>query len=560
MSTPAKLRCAIYTRKSTEEGLDQEFNSLDAQREACEAFITSQASLGWKLTPDRYDDGGISGGTMERPALQRLLHDIRDGKVDVVVVYKIDRLTRSLPDFSKIVEVFDAQGVSFVSVTQQFNTTTSMGRLTLNVLLSFAQFEREVAAERIRDKVTASKKRGMWMGGTVPTGYRVENKKLIPESTEADAVRAVFQRYLELGSVRDLLAELKEKPLISESAARPIGWSKGKLYNLLSNPIYVGKVRHKKDVYDGEHEPIVDQHVFDKTQALLAQRAPDRRAATNESGQYFLAGILFSESGSRLSPVFTTNHGKRYRYYVESPDPAQSSAPGWRLPADRLERAVLSGLRTIVSTPSRLVPLMETIGLSPAQLQEAVKVAKSRFEPSGPRAEGNRREVLASLIHRAVLGQRQITLTIRSDRLADLLFGGLGDASLAAADAADEPHLRELTIPLEIRRRGVEARIVVASEEDAEPDPVLIDLIGRAHLLLRILTDGSGRSMGELAAETGIHIADVSRLLPLAFLSPKLTDAILSGRQPAELTGRQLSRLDELPIIWTAQADMLVAA
>ena len=264
---------------------------------------------------------------MERPALQRLLQDIRDRKVDVVVVYKIDRLTRSLTDFSKIVEVFDAQDVSFVSVTQQFNTTTSMGRLTLNVLLSFAQFEREVAAERIRDKITASKKRGMWMGGTVPTGYRAENRKLIPEPMEADAVRAVFKRYLELRSVRNLLRALESNAPVKGARTRPIGWSKGKLYNLLSNPIYVGKVRHKKNVYDGEHEPIVDQDVFDRAQAVLAQRARERRVATNDGGQHLLAGILFSESGARLSPVFTSSHGKRYRYYVESADPVQSSAP-----------------------------------------------------------------------------------------------------------------------------------------------------------------------------------------------------------------------------------------
>lgn len=226
MNSTPKLRCAIYTRKSTEEGLEQEFNSLDAQREACEAFITSQASLGWKLVPDRYDDGGISGGTMERPALQRVLQDIRDRRVDVVVVYKIDRLTRSLMDFSKIVEVFDGHGVSFVSVTQQFNTTTSMGRLTLNVLLSFAQFEREVAAERVRDKVAASKKKGMWMGGSVPTGYRIENKKLIPDAEKATIVRSLFERYLRVRSVPALAGELHSGSASGQASDR---WTKGKL-------------------------------------------------------------------------------------------------------------------------------------------------------------------------------------------------------------------------------------------------------------------------------------------------------------------------------------------
>ena len=276
------LRCAVYTRKSTEEGLDQEFNSLDAQREACVAYIASQIGLGWKLVPDHYDDGGISGGTMERPALQRLLQDIRDRRVDVVVVYKIDRLTRSLTDFSKIVEVFDASGVSFVSVTQQFNTTTSMGRLTLNVLLSFAQFEREVTAERIRDKIAASKKKGMWMGGVVPLGYRVENRKLIIEEAEAKTVRHLFDRYLKLKSVRALADEAEATGLRGRIAkgstptatGKPFG--RGNLYHLLSNPMYIGKIRHRDLIHDGEHLPIIDAALFAKAQALLAAQAPAR--------------------------------------------------------------------------------------------------------------------------------------------------------------------------------------------------------------------------------------------------------------------------------------------
>lgn len=247
-NSKSRLRCAVYTRKSSEEGLDQEFNSLDAQLEACVAFIASQIGLGWKLVPDRYDDGGISGGTMERPALQRLLQDIRDKKVEVVVVYKIDRLTRSLMDFSKIVEIFDASSVSFVSVTQQFNTTTSMGRLTLNVLLSFAQFEREVTAERIRDKIAASKKKGMWMGGVVPLGYRVEHRKLVIDDAEAKIVRHLFDRYLALKSVRDLADEAARDSFVTRTRERQDGtvavtmpFGRGNLYHLLSNPIYIGR-------------------------------------------------------------------------------------------------------------------------------------------------------------------------------------------------------------------------------------------------------------------------------------------------------------------------------
>ena len=284
MNVRAKiLRCAVYTRKSTEEGLDQEFNSLDAQREACTAYVASQVGLGWTLVSDRYDDGGISGGTMERPALQRLLNDIREHRVDVVVVYKIDRLTRSLIDFSKMVEIFDAANASFVSITQQFNTTTSMGRLTLNVLLSFAQFEREVTAERIRDKIAASKKKGIWMGGTVPLGYRVENRKLVVEENEAATVRHLFARYLRLKSVRALAEEAEARGLKGKDIdaggkpGKPFG--RGNLYHLLSNPVYVGKIRHRGDAYDGEHLPIVEaQDLRQGTSATGGAGAPPCQA------------------------------------------------------------------------------------------------------------------------------------------------------------------------------------------------------------------------------------------------------------------------------------------
>src|SRR5688572_25053545 len=283
---PPKLRCAIYTRKSTEEGLEQDFNSLDAQRESCTAYILSQASLGWRALAKRYDDGGISGGTMERPALQDLLADIKSRKVDVVVVYKIDRLTRSLMDFAKIVEIFDAHKVSFVSVTQQFNTLSSMGRLTLNVLLSFAQFEREVTAERIRDKIAASKKKGMWMGGHVPLGYRVQDRKLVIDEAEAENVRLIFQRYLELGSLTLLLQDLrsrgirtKQRQLSNGSVRGGIPFTRGPLAYLLKNRTYLGEIIHRDQCHDGEHAGIVDRELFDKVQALLGSGATARRRA-----------------------------------------------------------------------------------------------------------------------------------------------------------------------------------------------------------------------------------------------------------------------------------------
>lgn len=254
------LRCAIYTRKSTEDGLDQEFNSLDAQREACEAYIESQKSEGWKLVKTRYDDGGLSGGAMNRPALESLLEHVRAGKIDIIVVYKVDRLTRSLADFAKIVEILDDQGASFVSVTQAFNTTTSMGRLTLNVLLSFAQFEREVTAERIRDKIAASRKKGLWMGGPVPLGYDVRDKKMQINAKEAETVRRLFELYLELDTVRDVKAEADHRGYKTKeqkySTGRKVGgcsFTRGRLYHLLKNPLYIGRVKHKDTTYQGQH-------------------------------------------------------------------------------------------------------------------------------------------------------------------------------------------------------------------------------------------------------------------------------------------------------------------
>ena len=316
------LRCAIYTRKSSEHGLEQDFNSLDAQREASEAYIKSQAHEGWKLIKTHYNDGGLSGGTLQRPALQSLLADIQARKIDVVVVYKVDRLTRSLADFAKLVELFEAHGVSFVSVTQQFNTTTSMGRLTLNVLLSFAQFEREIAGERIRDKFAASRRKGMWMGGTIPLGYDVRDRKLIMNEAEAETVRLIFQRYLALGCVSRLRVELDRKGVRSKqrilTSGRALGgcsFGRGALYHLLRNRIYRGEVVHKGIAYPGEHEPIVNEELWNAVQARLSGNLARRRQARIESGA-LLGGLIFDDRGNRMSPTYTVRRGNRYRYYI----------------------------------------------------------------------------------------------------------------------------------------------------------------------------------------------------------------------------------------------------
>jgi len=321
------MRCAVYTRKSSEEGLEQSFNSLDAQRESCEAFISSQMHEGWRVVATRYDDGGYSGGSMERPALKRLLADVAADKINVIVVYKVDRLTRSLADFAKIVEILDAKGVSFVSVTQQFNTTTSMGRLTLNILLSFAQFEREVTGERIRDKIAASKKKGMWMGGLVPLGYDLENRKLVPNPKEAALVSKIFSLYLELGCVRKLAERLdrekiRSKVWITRTGARlgEATFARGALYNLLRNRLYIGEIRHRDQWYAGEHKGIVPRSLWDRVQAQLNNNLRKRRNRVRERASSLLTGLVEDEHGTRYTPSFTVRRGRRYRCHATEPN------------------------------------------------------------------------------------------------------------------------------------------------------------------------------------------------------------------------------------------------
>ncbi len=314
-----ELRCAIYTRKSTDDGLEQNFNSLDAQREACAAYIKSQAHEGWTLLNDTYDDGAYSGATLNRPAMEALLEKVKSGGVDVIVVYKVDRLTRSLMDFAKMVELFDKHRVSFVSVTQQFNTTSSIGRLTLNVLLSFAQFEREVTAERIRDKIAASRKKGLWMGGSVPIGYDIKDKRLIPNRQESASVRQIFELYLEIGAIRSLISELERRGIRPKPNKQKCGngrFSRGQLHYVLRNPVYIGKARHKDKVYPGEHTAILSQDLFDKVQARLNAQAPFDTIKYRTKNPFLLRGLITDEDGNRLTTSHSNKKGKRYHYYM----------------------------------------------------------------------------------------------------------------------------------------------------------------------------------------------------------------------------------------------------
>ena len=361
MKFPIKY-CAIYTRKSTEEGLDMEFNTLDAQREACAAYIVSQKADGWSEVKNHYDDGGYSGGNMDRPGLKQLLADIEAGKVHIVVVYKIDRLTRSLMDFSKLVEAFDKYGVTFVSVTQSFNTTTSMGRLTLNVLLSFAQFEREVIGERVRDKIAASKKKGMWMGGAVPIGYKADDKKLVPDPAYAEKIKYVFERYWHWGCVSKLKAELDYQKIYTRTWLSKKGivhgessFSRGILYKILRNPVYIGRVAHKGDVYEGQHEPIIPFDLWEKVQLKLAEQAAQPRGKRKAVNSDLLKGILFDPDGNFYSPSYTIKSGKQYRYYISQNLLQYRDHPKGiiaRLPASDLESLVCEAMINLTTEQS----------------------------------------------------------------------------------------------------------------------------------------------------------------------------------------------------------------
>jgi site-specific DNA recombinase len=376
-----KFRCAVYTRKSSEEGLELEFNSLDAQREACEAYVASQRAEGWLLVADRYDDGGFSGGTLERPALKRLRADIEAGKVDVVVVYKIDRLSRSLMDFSRLVEVFDQHKVTFVSVTQSFNTTTSMGRLTLNVLLSFAQFEREVIGERIRDKFAASRKKGMWMGGWAPLGYEVRDRKLVVNAADAKLVRSIFQRFLKTGSATRLAREL-----IAENVRNKYGKliDKGILYKMLSNPVYVGVAVHKGVSYPGEHVRIIDHKVWDKVQARFQQNPRKRAGATRAQTPALLKGIIFGPTGAGMSPTHTRKNGRLYRYYLSQTVLKQGAGdcPVARVPAAEIEKIVIDQVRILLLSPEIIVQTWRNARKAIKGMTEPeVRTALKAFDP-----------------------------------------------------------------------------------------------------------------------------------------------------------------------------------
>ncbi len=551
MTKAPKIRCAIYTRKSSEEGLEQEFNSLDAQREACAAYVTSQKGEGWVLLTEHYDDGGISGGTLERPAVQRLLADIDAGKVDRVIVYKVDRLTRSLADFAKLVERFEAAGASFVSVTQSFNTATSMGRLTLNVLLSFAQFEREVTAERIRDKIAASKRRGLWMGGMTPLGYEAKDRTLKIDQAEAEMVRTLFKLYLDLGCVRQVKEEADRLGLRSRRRVFASGkvyggvpFTRGRIYHLLSNPVYVGKIRHKENTYDGQHPAIIGREVWEAVQAKLADNAARAKRRETAAAPSPLAGKFTDETGDKLTPSHAVRRGRRHRYYISHRLVARSGETdlsGWRLPAATLETAVAALIRNILADPA--APARLLVAPTPAEVTTVRDAAGHLVKQiDGPSCL----KLLAALVRSGRIAPGRLSVTLDQQTLAK---------RLRVQEQRIDPAALTIECDFTLRRRGVEAKLVL---DQAAPaiDRTLSRNLSLGWSWLNEVKRGA--SMEEIASRNGISQRAIARLIDLAFLAPDIVDAIIAGRQPVNLTANALIRAKHQRL-WHDQRAMIAA-
>jgi len=561
---PKRLRCAIYTRKSSEEGLEQDFNSLDAQREACEAFVASQKHEGWVLLPDMYDDGGFSGATMDRPAFQRLLSDVSAGKIDVVVVYKVDRLTRSLSDFARIVDIFDNRKVSFVSVTQQFNTTSSMGRLTLNILLSFAQFEREVTGERIRDKIAASKKKGMWMGGLPSLGYDVKDRKLFVNEPEAETVRHIFRRYAVVKSVRLLKAELDATGVVSKPRTASDGsqygalpLTRGALYLLLQNRLYRGEIVHKDKSYPGEHEAIVDETLWNEVQAILKENRVDRAIGTDHREASLLSGLLFDAQGERMTPTHATKNRTRYRYYISRRlvDGAAKDAAGQRIPAPALEALVTRCIRDWFTDASAILDVVQGSNSDVAKQKSWIERAKRHAATWHELRAGDVRTFMLSIVARIQVHADRIDVSLDRDRLARWLDGGPNELGSPAGFPSDaDPHVVTLTIPARLKRAGKEMRIVAEDGSDPpSPDAGLVRVLVRAYAIRDRLLQDRSLTLEEIAKSEGMVASYATRLFRLTLLAPDLVGAIINGKHPPELTARKLMDDTRLPLDWNEQ-------
>jgi site-specific DNA recombinase len=555
----ARAACAIYTRKSSEEGLEQAFNSLDAQRESCLSYIQSQKHEGWTACSDRYDDGGFSGGNMDRPALQKLLVDVQAGKVTTVVVYKVDRLTRSLSDFAKIIEIFDRHKVSFVSVTQQFNTTTSMGRLTLNVLLSFAQFERELTGERIRDKVAAFKKKGMWMGGMIPLGYERVDRKLVVNEPDAETVRGIFREYLRLGSVSKLKAQLdatqvRSKVRVSAAGGKFGGvcYSRGALHHLLTNRVYIGQIVHHGNSYPGQHEPIISQSLWDQVATKLSANDQAHRKPCSCASPSLLKGLVRDINGVRFTPTHSVKNGKRYRYYT-----SQAAIKGkgdgsflTRIPGPELDEVVTTQIQRLLGSIEKHLPADEADPIRVELLRKA-KLLASEWSKTP-----DRNDFVRSILRSVILGQRELIIRIKRNALVGSLLGQAPDS----CRNSEEPEVITLRTKLQILSRRGKALVFLpeGANSDRKPIESLVRAVARAHDWYGKIISGQVSTTAELARKLGVSSAYVQRNIACATLSPKVVETILAGRQRPHLELAEL--LDQLSTKWQEQERGLLSA
>lgn len=582
IEAPAIKRCVVYTRKSSEEGLEQEFNSLDAQREAGEAYIRSQMHEGWTLLPNRYDDGGISGGTMKRPGLQQLLQDVQNGKVDIIVVYKVDRLSRSLGDFGQMIELFDKHNVSFVSVTQQFNTTTSMGRLTLNILLSFSQFEREVTSERIKDKIALSKQKGMWMGGYVPLGYDAQDKKLYVNNSEAALIQLIFKRFQQLGSTTLLCKELNDLGYRTKARKNRDGvlsngakFTKGTIYKILNNRLYLGEIRHGKKWYEGQHEAIIEHDLWNSIQSSMEKNRSGKQTRIHQKTNAPLRGLIFGPNGHAMTPTHSTKKGKRYRYYVTNKASKFSyeECPIKLVSAGEIEGIVFDQVKAIFRNPAIVAETWNQAKLAKTGLtiedvrqglhningvwehlyhDEQVKLMKCFVNKITVKAESVNIEVFSNGINSLIQDIQAAT-----NRDNSPLF--------ALTDISNDNEIINLSIPINLSRKSGRKSIITPDgvtlnqDRNFDADNTLRDALLKAHKWNHWLDSGKYHTVKEMAAAEGITSPSyASRILRLIILAPDIQGSILQGTHPTTLTLADL--MDPFPLAWESQRQQLLCA
>jgi site-specific DNA recombinase len=556
--TKRMVRCAIYTRKSTEDGLEQEYNSLDAQYDACTAYALSQRHEGWTVTKDRYDDGGFSGGTLERPGLKQLLSDIEAGKIDIILLYKIDRLTRSLSDFAKIVEILDRKGASFVSITQSFNTTTSMGRLTLNMLLSFAQFEREVTGERIRDKIYASKRKGIWMGGPVPLGYDVVERKLVVNDPEAEQVRKIMQLYLTASSVPDLVEILARHKIYSKIQQRKDGTTKGgiqfkrgNLYHLLSNRIYRGMTVHKGEAFDGEHEAIVSEQLWNVVQAKLAKQGQGGSSRKVSPRTGVLAGLIYDGEGRAMVLTHTQKGNRRFHYYANRYETLGDSTAA-RVSARDIENIVVGQLSQTLGSGSQIQSMLLDGSYTSEQLHNLISRCGKLATELGAAKYARKQDVVRNILDRIDLHDDRVIIRVDNRGLLNIV----------RADSSVQPSHLNLTIERRAMRlrRGKAMRLVITapSPDDSNQlrDDKLIALIAESRTIMAQIVGNPDKSIPALAAEQGRCRVRMMKVAKLSCLDPDIVTAIVEGRQPPKITPGKLLAAD-LPLAWGEQKRVL---